>query len=116
MIKANIIKDLYIKHPHPIADKNNLLLSNLISTDLSHHQIEITMDDLAINSIDKTSPFHKIPLKNISGIENLESHIAIILRNSIIFLDKNNADVHIHIKMEQPSMRERLNYFFQRNY
>lgn len=116
MIKPEIIKGLYKKYPLPINEKNQLDLKHLSSEKLNHHLIEITTTDLIINSVEKISPFHEIPLRNISGIENLESHIAIVLRNSIIFLDKKTTDIHVHINIERPSIWQRMKYMLKKDY
>lgn len=116
MIKPEIIKELYKKFPQPTEEKNKLNLEHLSSEKLNHHSIEMTSTDLVINSVEEISPFHEIPLRNISGIENLESHIAIVLRNSIIFLDKKTTDIHVHINIEHPSIWQRMKYMLKKDY
>lgn len=116
MIKPEIIKELYKKFPQPTEEKNKLNLEHLSSEELNHHSIEMTSTDLVINSVEEISPFHEIPLRNISGIENLESHIAIVLRNSIIFLDKKTTDIHVHINIERPSIWQRMKYMLKKDY
>lgn len=116
MIKPEIIKGLYKKHLHTFNEKKELDFKLLLSEIMKHHSIEITENDFILNSVQKNSPFHEIPLRNILGIEILESHIAIVLRNSIIFLNKENTDIHVHINIERPSFWQRLKYTFQKEY
>jgi len=116
MIKPNIIKELYKKHLHAINSTKELNFQYLLSEVLNHHSIEISKTDLIINSVQENSPFHEIPLRNILGIENLESHVAIVLRNSIIFLNKKNIDIHVHINIERPSFWQRMKYILKKEY
>ena len=84
MINPEIIKGLYIRYPQP--SQNSLNFELLTKGNLNHHTPIVTQTDLVINNLDSDNPFYQIPLKNIAGIEELENHIAIVLRNSILFL------------------------------
>ena len=110
MIKPELIKNLYNKFPKPEQNTGTLNFELLSNGNINHHTLQITECNLIINSVDKDSPFHEIPLKNISGIEDLENHIAIILRNSILFLNKQNNDIHVHIRIEKPTLWQRIKY------
>lgn len=114
MIKPELIKDLYKKFPQPEQNRGSLNFELLSNGNINHHTLQITELDLIINSVDTNSPFHQIPLRNISGIEDLENHIAIILRNSILFLNKQNNDIHVHIRVEKPSLWQRIKYGLSR--
>ena len=110
MIKHEHIKNLYTKHK--IELKTELDLKALSNASLKHHSIELNNEFITINSLEKDSPFNEIPLKNVAGVEELPNHIAIVLRNSIIFLSKHNNDIHVHINIETPTLWERIKYFF----
>ena len=114
MIKIEIIQGLYKKYPQPAQFKNNLNFELFTKGNMNHHTIEITEECLKIHSLETDSPFHEIPLRNISGIEELDNHIAIILRNSILFLSKENDDIRVHINIEHPSLWERVKYMFNK--
>ena len=116
MIKPNIIKGLYKKHQQTNYTKKEPNFKNLISVITKLHSIEISETNLIIQSIQKNSPFHEIPLKNILGIENIESHIAIILGNSIIFLKTDSPEIHVHINIEPPSFWQKIKYMIQKEY
>ena len=73
MIKPNIIKELYKKHLHAINSTKELNFQHLLSEVLNHHSIEISKNDLIINSVQENSPFHEIPLRNILGIERTQT-------------------------------------------
>ncbi|MBE6309537.1 MAG: hypothetical protein E7080_00590 [Bacteroidales bacterium] len=110
MIKHEHIKNLYNKHK--IELKTELDLKVLSKDSLKHHSIEFNNEFITIKSLEKESPFNEIPLKNVAGVEELPNHIAIVLRNSILFLSKQNNDIHVHINIEKPTLWERIKYLF----
>lgn len=110
MITPEIIKGLYKKFPNPAQAHNILNLEMFNDENLKQHSIEISDENIIINAVDKDSPFHEIPIRNITGIENFTSHIAIVLRHSILFLCKTTDDIHVHISFERPSLWQRFKY------
>lgn len=112
MVKPNKIKHLYRKHPLTDKSRSDLDLSPLLTDSLSQHLITIGQENIIINSVDEESPFRELPIRNIAGIEDMNQFTAIILRNSILFLDKSTTDIHVHINVEQPSLWQRLKYYF----
>lgn len=115
MTKQNIIKHLYKKYPSPATDREDLNLSQLLNENLSQHDISVGEENIIINSIDEESPLREIPIRNITGIEDFERYTVIILRNSILFIDKQSDDIHVHINVEQPSLWQRLKNYFSDN-
>lgn len=113
MIKQEIIKELYKKFPLTLEANKEIDLRLLQNEQITHHAIELNGDELIINSVTKDSPFHEIPIKNIAGIQEFDNHIAIILRNSILFLNKSTTDIHVHINLEKPTLWERIKYAFK---
>lgn len=110
MINKKHIAELYKKHKINPNNPNKIDLEKFGSKCTKQHTISINNDNLIINSVEPDSPFHEIPIKNIAGIEKFENHIAIVLRNSILFLSKNTNDIHVHINVEKPSLWERIKY------
>lgn len=108
MISAEVINRIYKRHkrlPKTIDALNLPLLNNVAEL----HDIIIDETSLTIGSIDNKSPFHSLLLKHIHGIENFENQVAIVLRASIIFLDKKEAKIDIHIKaIKRPSVLQML--------
>ena len=100
MIRPYIIDELYTKHSCEITSRDNVMLDLLQSKKISHHSINITDEDAILSNLEKRSPLYRIPIKNINGIEELDNHIAIVLRNSIIFLSKPTNDIKVHIKFD----------------
>ena len=70
--------------------------------------IEIDENDIIINNIDASSPFHRIPVSHIHAILEFDEAVAIVLHSSIIFLSKYDGSVHVHLKEMRPSIIDRI--------
>ncbi len=70
--------------------------------------IEIDENDIIINNIDASSPFHRIPVSHIHAILEFDEAVAIVLHSSIIFLSKDDGSVHVHLKEMRPSIIDRI--------
>lgn len=108
MVTKKLIDAIYRKYNRPPASPDELNLGLLFDYALENHGIIIDENDLFIGSVDPNSPFARLPLKHIHEILEFENQIAIILRNSILFLNKKDSDVNVHIRMENPSVWSRL--------
>lgn len=73
---------------------------------MENHGIIIDENDLFIGSVDPDSPFAVLPLDHVHEILEFDNYIAIVLPNSIVFLNKNNSEVHVHVRLESPSIWE----------
>ncbi len=110
MLTAKPIESLYKtyrRRPESVYDLNFAPLFERLTPD---HGIEVTEDELLINSLSANSPFHAIPLEVIHQIVELEEEIAIVLHSSIIILNKADNKVNVHMKMMKPTFWEKLKY------
>ena len=115
MVTKKVIQTLYkqFSRPHKSADELNISL--LFDYALENHGIFIDEDNLYIGSVDPASPFATIPLPRINQIVEFETWLAIVLPSSIIFLDKDDSDVNIHLRLddEKPSLWQRIKDAFK---
>lgn len=112
MVTKQLIQQIYKLYKRPPASPDELNLGLLFNFALENHGIIIDENDLFIGSVDPKSPFATIPLRHIHEILEFENTIGIVLRNSIIFLNKHNSDVNVHLRMDEPSMWSRLKNTF----
>lgn len=110
MITKEVIDSIYKQYKTRPSSPDTLDLGLLFEYAIDHHAIYIDGDKLIIDSVKPGSPFHAIPLKNIHEIVEFENSIAIVLHSSIIFLNKHDSTVHIHLRMQKPSLIERMKY------
>lgn len=108
MITKQVIDSIYKQYNKPPRSVDELDISLLFDYALENHGIIIDENTLYIGSVDPKSPFAELPLKNINAILEFENRLAIVLNNSIVFLNKENSDVNIHIRVDGPSFWDRI--------
>lgn len=114
MITKSVIEEIYKryrKRPKSIEDLDVGLLFEGVHPD---HGVEIDGDSLKVGSVPEQSPFHEIPMSAICAIVNFEGHVAVVMHSSILFLNKENSGVSVHIKPYRPSIFARLRGLFCR--
>lgn len=116
MITKQVIQALYKKYRKLPESPDYLDMPLLFDYASEHHNITIDMDGpvdtLIINSIDASSPFHRIALERIHAIVPFEEWVAIVLHSSIIFLNRKSSKVSIHIRTQRPSLMDRIRGLF----
>lgn len=116
MITKRVIETLYKTYNKRPASPDCLDVAMLFEYACEHHNISIDMegpiDSLIIRSIDPMSPFHRIPLEKIHAIVPFEEWVAIVLHSSIIFLNRNDSRVSVHIPPHRPNLMERVRDIF----
>lgn len=108
MITKAVIDTLYKKfdkRPSSIYDLNIPLLFESIDPS---HAIEIDGDQLIINSIPVSNPFHSVNLNNVNAIIEFEESVALVMHSSIIFLSRTNNDVSLHFKPLKTSFMDKV--------
>ncbi len=116
MITKKVIDTIYKKYRKLPESPDFLDMPLLFDYADEHHNISIDMDgsvdSLVIGSIERDSPFHRIPLEKIHAIVPFEEWIAIVLHSSIIFLNRKSNKVSIHIRTHKPTLMERIREAF----
>ena len=108
MVTKKVIDTIYRQFNHPPHSVDELNIGLLFDYAVENHGIVIDENDLYIGSVDPRSPFAVLPLNRIHEILEFDDTIAIVLHSSIVFLNKHNSNVNIHIRMDAPSAWERL--------
>ena len=118
MITRKVIEALYKKYNTVPPSPDCLDIPLLFESASENHNISIDIDDpvdsLVIGSIAPDSPFHRIPMERIHAIVPFEEWIAIVLHSSIIFLNRKSPKVSVHIRMEPPTLVERVKSIFKK--
>ncbi len=114
MITKEVIQTLYKKYPHRAKSEDCLDIALLFDSVGTLHDINVDIETgkIIIGSLDEKSIFHSIPLAHIHAIVPFEEWTAIVLHSSIIFLNKLNTKVSIHLKPLTPSFTDRLKGIF----
>lgn len=111
MITKKVIDELYRKYRRRPDSIDSIDIPLLFEHASDNHDLQIDADgNLIIGSIDERSPFREIALRNVNGITHFDDTLAIVLHSSILFLNKHDQGVNVHIRTEQPSIWERLRW------
>ena len=108
MIQKKVIDAIYKKCRRRPQSPDELNIPLLFEKLPEEAMIEIDENDIIINSIDASSPFHRIPVSHIHAILEFDEAVAIVLNSSIIFLSKDDGSVHVHLKEMRPSIIDRI--------
>ena len=117
MVTKKVIQTLYKQFDKPPKTTDELNIALLFDYAIDNHGICIDEEKLYIGSVDPKSPFAAIPLRHINEIVEFETCIAIVLRQSIIFLNKDNSEVYIHLRIDEdnPSLWDRIKTAFSKS-
>ena len=110
MVTKKVIQTLYRQFNKPPKSPDELNLGLIFDYALENHGIFIDEDNLYIGSVEPSSPFSTIALKRIHEIVEFETVLAIVLPAAIVFLNKEDSGVNIHLRLEDdnPTVWQRL--------
>lgn len=108
MIQKKVIDSIYKKYRRRPQSPDELNIPLLFEKLPEEAMIEIDENNIIINSIDSSSPFHSIPVSHIHAIIEFDEAVAIVLHSSIIFLSKDDGTAHVHLKEMHPSIIDRI--------
>lgn len=112
MISKEAIKEVYKKYGKKPKSIDCLEVGLLFGIVANIHNLEIVDEKIVIGSIEPSSFFHKIALSRVYGIVNFEETVAIVLHSSIIFLNKLEPQVSIHLKPHPTTLFEKIKMWF----
>lgn len=114
MITKKVIDTIYKRYNKRPKSTDDLNIALLFERVHPAHGIEFVGNDLHVGSVPELSPFREIPLSAIHAIIDFEEHVAVVLHSSILFLNKKNEGVSVHIKPFKPSFKDKLAAMFHR--
>ncbi len=114
MITKEIIQTLYKKYHRRAKSIDSLDMATLFDAAGAIHDINVDIEagKLIIGSIEEKSIFRSIPLGHIHAIVPFEEWVAIVLHSSIIFLNRKDQKVSVHIKPPTVSVADRIKGLF----
>lgn len=114
MITKKTIEEVYRRYRKKPKSIDELSVELLFDSISQVHGLEIKDEKIILRSVDEQSMFHKIALSRVYGIVNFEKTVAIVLHSSIIFLNKKEPKVNIHIKPEPKTFIEKVKMWMGR--
>lgn len=108
MISEKNISDLYRKYSRRPKSADQLNFALLFESVHNEHAVAVDGTKLVIKGLDASSPFHSIPIKCIHAIVNYDDSVAIVLHSSIVFINKADECVNVHINFKERSLLQRI--------
>ena len=110
MVTKKVIQTIYRQFRKPPKSPDELNLGLIFDYAMDNHGIFIDEDNLYIGSVEPSSPFATIELKRIHEIVEFEKVLAIVLPAAIVFLNKDDSEVNIHLRLEDdnPTVWQRI--------
>ena len=114
MITKKAIEEIYRRYrkkPKSVDELDVWILFNGVA---DVHGLTIEDEKIVLKSVEEKSFFRTIALSRVYGIVNFEETVAIVLHSSIIFLNKKEPKVNIHIKPEPKTFIEKVKMWMGR--
>lgn len=108
MIHRKVIDEIYRKYRK--RPKNEKELHMHILTDVFGDMdiLKIEGNEVIFIPKEPTDIERRLEISHIHGVIEFDRHVAIVLPASIIFITKTTGDINVHIKVERPSLLERI--------
>ncbi|MEF9923514.1 MAG: hypothetical protein RSB34_02130 [Muribaculaceae bacterium] len=113
MINAKVISNIYKLHKKPPSNISDLGIEKMRKSLIEFHKFNEESGFLILENVSEESPFKKIPISRIYGIENFDKTIALVLPNSILFFSKTDSKINIHLRMPRLSRWQKIKGFFK---
>lgn len=100
MVTEEVIKEIYKKYRKPPKERSELELGRFLPIIEEHH--DITCDDMecVLNGLEEFNPFRRFLWRGVHAILEFEKVIAIVFKNHILFLGKDDNSLRVHFKPE----------------
>lgn len=114
MITKKAIEETYKRYRKKPKSIDGLDVGILFDKVAEIHGLTIEDEKIVLRSVDEKSMFRNIALSRVYGIVNFDETVAIVLHSSIIFLNKKEPKVNIHIKPEPKTFIEKVKMWMGR--
>lgn len=109
MINESVINEIYKKFSKPHKKPEDLRLDYFIPILTEHHSIENDGFEIVLKDVEEYSPFRRFLIRSLNAVIEFDKLIAFVFRSHILFLGKEDNQLHVHIKPEKkPSLFGRL--------
>ncbi|MBD5191182.1 MAG: hypothetical protein HDS93_04920 [Bacteroidales bacterium] len=102
MITDQVIKEIYKVYIKPPKDRAELRLDYFRDLLAPNHDLGIDDDEIIINNLEEFNPFRRFLIRSINAILEFDKFVAIVFRNHILFMNKEDSNIRIHIRPEKP--------------
>lgn len=102
MITDSVIKEIYRKFGKPHRNVEELHLDHYLHLLKENHAIKKENNEIIIEGIDEFNPFGHFLIRSINAVLEFDKMIAFVFRDHILFLGKEDNQMRVHIKPDEP--------------
>lgn len=102
MITEATIKEIYKKFGKSPKNIEELNLPYYLDILKDNHKIRETMDEIILDDLEEFNPFKRFLKRGINAVLEFDKMVAVVFRNHIIFLSKEDRGMRIHMKPDKP--------------
>ena len=109
MVDDKVIQEIYKKYRKPHKNYEDLRLDYFLPMLGEHHSIENDGFEIVLKDVDEYNPFRRFLIRSLNAVLEFDKLIAFVFKNHILFMGKEDNQLHVHIKPEdKPSLFGRL--------
>ena len=109
MVDEKVIQEIYKKFRKPHKNREDLHLDYFLPMLEEHHAIESDGFEIVLKDVEEFNPFRRFLIRSLNAVLEFDKLIAFVFRTHILFMGKEDNQLHVHIKPEEkPSIFGRL--------
>lgn len=110
MVDEKVIQEIYKKYRKPHKNYDDLRLDYFLSMLGEHHDIENDGFEIVLKDVEEFNPFRRFLIRSLNAVLEFDKLIAFVFKNHILFVSKEDKQLHVHIKPEdtKPSLLDRI--------
>lgn len=102
MITDKVIKEIYKSYKKTCKNQQELQLPHFLEILKQHHNLTENDMEIVVNDLDEFNPFRRFLKRSIHGVLDFDNIIAFVFRSHILFFGKENNQIRVHMKPEEP--------------
>lgn len=103
MVDEKVIQEIYKRYRKPHKKVEDLRLDYFLPMLGEHHSIENDGMEIVLKDVDEYNPFRRFLIRSLNAVLEFDKLIAFVFRNHILFMGKEDNQLHVHIKPEDKS-------------
>lgn len=100
MVDEKVIQEIYKKFRKPHKKEADLRLDYFLPMLEAHHAIESDGFEIVLKDVDEYNPFRRFLIRSLNAVLEFDKLIAFVFRSHILFMGKEDNQLHVHIKPE----------------
>ena len=101
MVDEKVIQEIYKKFRKPHKKREDLRLDYFLPMLEEHHSIENDGFEIVLKDVDEYNPFRRFLIRSLNAVLEFDKLIAFVFKNHILFMGKEDNQLHVHIKPEE---------------